>query len=166
MSVKNLQHDDAVAKIKLLAESIDFAMLCTDLTAMPFHAIPMSTKRVDDEGAIWFLSGADSSHNANINRDAKVELLYAHPGSIQFLSIFGNATIHRDRDTLVSLYGSSDDAWFTGVEDPNLTAIKVTPIHAHYWDTKTGKLVALLKIGVSALTGSQADIAVSGELTV
>lgn len=166
MTTKDLRNNDAVEKIKSLAESIDFAMLCTDLASKPFHAIPMSTKKVDENGAVWFLSGADSNHNANILRDANVELLYAHPGSMRFLSIYGNATIQRDKKILSSLYGSTDDAWFDGVDDPNLTAIKITPIHAYYWDTKTNKLITLLKMGVGAVTGKEPDLMDEGELKV
>jgi general stress protein 26 len=164
MSTKNLKHREAIEKIKSLAESIDFAMLCTDLAAKPFHAIPMSTKQVDEEGAIWFLSGADSKHNANIKRDASVELLYSHPGSMSFLSIFGEATLYWDKELLKSLYESTDDAWFEGVDDPNLTAIKVRPIYANYWDPKSNKLVSMLKMGVSALTGQEPDLMDQGKL--
>lgn len=164
MSKKDLQYDDAIEKIKSLAESIDFAMLCTDLTSKPFHAIPMSTKRVDEDGAIWFLSGADSTHNANLTRDAKVELLYSDPGSMSFLSIFGEASIHRDKELLKSLYTSTDEAWFDGVDDPNLTAIRVMPIKAHYWDPKSNKLVSMLKMGVSAVTGKEPDLMNHGKL--
>ncbi len=166
MTVKNLQSNDAITKLKSLAESIDFTMLCTNLTAKPFHAIPMSTKRVDDDGAIWFLSGRDSQHNENIAYDSSVELLYSHPGTMQFLSIFGRATIHRDKPTIKSLYESSDDAWFNGLDDPNISAIKVVPVQAHYWDTKSNRLIALIKMGVAALTGEKADVSVTGNLRV
>jgi general stress protein 26 len=166
MSTKDLHQNEAIAKIKSLAESIDFVMLCTNLTAKPFHVIPMSTKRVDEDGAVWFLSGADSNHNANIKRDPSIELLYSHPGSMRFMSVFGDATIHRDKNVLQSLYGSTDDAWFKGVDDPNLTAIKVMPIHVYYWDPKSNKLVTLLKMGVGAITGNEPDLMNHGELKV
>jgi len=47
-------------------------MLRTNLNAKPFHAIPVSTKGVDEDGAIWFLRGLDSTHNENIHEDRKV----------------------------------------------------------------------------------------------
>ncbi len=36
--------------------------------------------------------------------------------------------------------------------DKKDASIKVMPIHAHYWDPKSNKLVTLLKMGVSNLT--------------
>ena len=166
MTIKNLHADQAIAKIKEMAESIDFTMLCTDLSAKPFHAIPMSTKRVDDGGSIWFLSSKESTHNGNIIRDGYAELLYSDPGSMRFLNIYGEARIHTDKTTLRSLYGPTDDAWFDGLDDPNLTAIAVKPLDAHYWDTKGNKLVALLKMGLSAVTGTKADVGEDGDLRV
>ncbi len=164
MTTKNLQSSEAVSKIKEMAETIDFTMLCTNLSAKPFHAIPMSTKRVDEDGAIWFLSGRESTHNENILEDSKVELLYSHPGSMRFLIVYGDATIHEDQKVLRELYGKTDDAWFKGVEDPNLTAIKVVPIDSHYWDAKSNGLISMAKMGITAITGNQPDLAEHGEL--
>jgi general stress protein 26 len=164
MTTKNLQSDKAASKIKELAEGIDFTMLCTDLDAKQFHAIPMSTKRVDEDGAIWFLSGRDSTHNENIQNDSKVQLLYSDPGSMRFLIVYGEATIHDERRILEELYGTSDNAWFKGIDDPNLSAIKVDPLDAHYWDTKNNRLITLAKIGIAAITGGQPDLAEHGDL--
>lgn len=164
MNTKNLQSDKAAFKIKELAEAIDFTMLCTNLNAKPFHAIPMSTKRVDADGAIWFLSGHDSTHNGNIHDDSKVELLYSDPRSMRFLIVYGEATIHKDRKVVEELYGTTDDAWFKGVDDPNLSAIKVVPLEAHYWDTKNNRLITMAKMGIAAITGDQPDLAEHGDL--
>lgn len=166
MNTQNLDAQEANVKIKQFAESIDFAMLCTDLTAQPFHAVPMSTKRVDKDGAIWFLSGRDSTHNANILRNLAVQLIYADPSSMRFLIVFGQALIIDEKTILKSLYQKTDDAWFNGLDDPNLTAIKVTPHLAHYWDVKGNRLIALWKMGVAAITGAQVDIAEHGDLKV
>jgi len=166
MTTQDLSAKQAIDKIKELAESIDFALLCTDLTSQPFHAIPMSTKRVDDDGSIWFLSGQDSTHNINILRNLAVQLLYSDPKSMRFLIIYGQALILTEGPILKSLYKKSDDAWFDSVEDPNLSAIKVVPHSAHYWDIKGNKLAALWKMGVAAVTGSEADIVEHGDLKV
>jgi len=166
MTTTNLKSSKAAEKIKELAEAIDFTMLCTDLDSKPIHSIPMSTKRVDDDGSIWFLSGQDSTHNANIRNDSKVQLLYSDPASMRFLAVFGGAEIITDRLILNELYGSTDDAWFEGVDDPNLSAIKVSPLDAHYWDAKKNQLVTLLKIGMAAAVGSKPDIIEHGNLSV
>ena len=166
MSTKNLYSEEAKTKIKEMAEDINFTMMATHLSDYPIHTIPMSTKKVDDEGAIWFLSGKDSTHNGNIETDSRVQLLYSDPGSMQFLTIYGKASITRDREILKGLYGQSDDMWFDGVEDPNLTAIRVDPSQANYWDSKHNKLVTIFKMGIGAVTGDNPDIGQTGKIVL
>lgn len=166
MSEKNLSNEEARTKLKDLAESIDFAMMATMLSEHPIHTIPMSTKKVDENGSIWFLSGRDSEHNANIRTDRHVQLTYSQPSDMEFMTIYGKANISTDRNILEDLYGKTDDMWFTGIDDPNLTAIKVIPSEVQYWDSKHSKLVSLFKMGIGALTGNQPDLAETGDLKV
>ena len=163
MSEKNLFNEEAKAKIKELAENIDFAMMETHLEAKQTHIVPMSTKNVDGEGNIWFLSNKNSDHNKFIEADNSLQLIYAKPGDMEFMTLFGHAYITTERSILKKYYSNADDAWFEGVDDPNLTAIKVVPEDAHYWDTK---LVSLVKMGMGALTGKKQDLGVQGDLKV
>lgn len=164
MSKENLYNDDAKAKIKEMAEDIDFTMMATNLKQTPLHMIPMSTKKVDDQGNIWFLSNKNSTHNQNIMNDANLHLIYGDKSDMQFLNVYGMATITTDRGTIDELYGSADDAWFEGKDDPNITAIMVKPIEAFYWDPKNNKLVSLVKMGVGAITGNQPDTMDTGRM--
>ncbi len=166
MSKNNLFNEEARAKIKELAENIDFAMMETRLGSAPTHIIPMSTKDVDDEGCIWFLSNKNSEHNGHIDADNSIQLIYSKPSDMEFMSVFGHAFISTEKPILEKYYGSSDDAWFDGIDDPNLTAIKVIPKDAHYWDTKNGKLVSLLKMGMGAITGEKQDLGEEGDLKI
>lgn len=166
MSTTNLHNKEAVAKLKELAESIDFAMMATNLGTVPFHTIPMSTKMVDNYGNIWFLSAKDSDHNTHINNNKQVQLIYGQPSSMSFMTVYGHATISTDREVIKELYSSADDNWFEGVDDPNCTAIKVQPQEAHYWDSKYGKLIAMLQLAKGAVTGDEPDLGVEGKLNV
>lgn len=166
MSTENLYTKEAKDKIQEIAITTDFAMMITDPTSKPFHAIPMSTKNVDDHGAIWFLSKKNSLHNQHIQNDADLHLIYNNPGNMSFLKIYGRATIHTDRVLLEEFYQSTDDSWFDGVDDPNLCAIRVEPLDAHYWEPKSGKIISLLKMGVGAVTGKKVDVGREGNLEV
>jgi len=166
MATKHLFSDEAKNKMKELVKSIDFNMMATALTQHPIHAVPMSTKKVDDEGMIWFLSGKDSKHNANIQKDPSVHLFYAKPMAMEFLNIFGKATITQDRTIIHELYQKSDDTWFNGKDDPSLTVIMVKPQDVYYWYTKNNMLVSLLKMSVGAITGKKQDLSEEGKLSV
>lgn len=164
MGRKTLFKKEATEKIKELAESIDFNMMATDLRSVPLHAIPMSTKKVDANGDIWFLSGKASLHNINIHKDDQVHLFYAKPGAFEFMNVHGKAFILEDRTIIHELYQSSDDTWFDGKDDPNVTDIRIVPHDAHYWDTKHNMLVSMLKMGYGAITGNKADLSEEGEI--
>lgn len=164
MNNDNLYSDEAKKKIKDMAEAMDFAMLATDLKTLPLHMIPMSTKKVDDQGHIWFLSNKNSTHNQHIENDSFVHLIYIDKGSMQFLNVYGVAKISTDRNMIEELYGKTDDTWFEGKDDPNITAISVRPTESYYWDTNNNKLITLVKIGVGAITGNEPDLMDVGKL--
>ena len=166
MDTKNLTSKEAHEKMKTLVEGIKTAMLLTDLNKQPISAIPMTTKEVDDEGDIWFLSGLKSGHNSNIVKNPQVQLLYSDPSGMEFISIYGLASVITDKEKLKNLYAKTDDAWFEGKNDPNLSALKITPKEAYYWDTKQNKYISLFKMGLSAITGSKADVGEKGKINL
>lgn len=164
MSTKNYINAEAKNKLKSLVEDIKIGMMVTGFDKKPLDAIPMTTKKVDDAGNIWFLSLRSSEHNQNIKKTGAVQLLYSKPSDMEFVSVYGTGEIFTDKDTLEKLYDNTSDNWFDGVNDPELTAIKFTPSEAYFWDTKTNKYVALLKMGVGAVTGNDQDIGEKGKL--
>lgn len=166
MSRKDLSRKEAIEKLKELAEKIDFTMMATDLSQPPFHVIPMSTKKVDKDGNIWFLSDGRSEHNSHIMEEERALLTYSSASDMEFLTVYGQALISRDQKVIDALYGSSDDMWFEGKDDPNVSVIQIKPSHVEYWDSKDGKIVSLFKMGAGALTGEQPDLMDTGELDI
>jgi hypothetical protein len=60
---------------------------------------------------------------------------------------------------------STAKAWFTkGEDDPEITAIWVKPTDAYYWVTKNTKMISLIKIFSSVLTGKTSDDGVEGKM--
>ena len=166
MSINNLINKEAKDKLKEMIDSIDFAMLQTNLKFSPAHTIPMSTKKVDEDGNIWFLSNRTSEHNKHIEDEGLVQLIYSKPSSMEFLTVYGEASISLNMQDIDRLYTKMDDAWFEGKEDPNLSAIKVNPVSCHYWDTKDNKIVTLFKMGLSMITGNKQDLGEQGNLQI
>lgn len=164
MSNENLYNDEARSKIKDMVENIDFAMMATNLKQTPLHMVPMSTKKVDPQGTIWFLSNRNSTHNQNILKDSYLHLIYVDKSDMQFLNLYGVASITNDKQIIHELYGKADDTWFEGEDDPNITAISVKPSEAYYWDTKNNKLITLLKMGMGAVTGDEPDVMDQGSI--
>ncbi|MCF4101948.1 pyridoxamine 5'-phosphate oxidase family protein [Gillisia sp. M10.2A] len=166
MSTENLENKEALKKMTEMVEDITTSMMMTNLSSIPISAIPMRTKKVDENGDIWFLSALNSEHNVNIVKDSRTQLLYSDPSDMEFISIYGNSSIETRKDILEELYSKVDDAWFDGLDDPNLTAIKFSPDEAYYWDTKGNKYVSLFKMGVATITGEKADVGKKGALNL
>jgi len=166
MSKENLYDEKAIKKIKEIATDVDYAMMATLLTKQPLSVIPMSTKKVDDHGNIWFISGADSEHNANIKADSATQLFYSSGTDMKFLSIYGQSEIVTDNEIIKELYGKTDNTWLNGPEDPNTTAIKFTPSEAAYWDSDENAIVVLFKMAEAVLTGKSQDIGTTGQLSI
>lgn len=165
--LKNLSNEEAVAKLKKLAESTRICMFCTDLSHTPFSTRPMSVQEVDDGGNLWFLSSAESNKNFEIRQDEAVQLLFANVADTEYLSIYGKAYIYKDKTTIEEKWSPMAKAWFTeGKDDPNLTVLRVQPGYVYYWDTKNGKMITMLKIAAAAIIGKTMDGSVEGKLSV
>jgi general stress protein 26 len=166
MATKNLYSEEGKEKIREMAESIEFAMLITGMDTKPFHIVPMSTKKVDVDGNIWFLSHRESKNNKNIAQNAEVHLSYSNKNGLQFLTLYGMAQIVHDKDILKELYDSTDDMWFEAKDDPNLTALKIVPKSAHYWDSKNNKLVTIFMLGMPFTFGDKKDAVDEGDINL
>lgn len=167
MSIENLTQNKAIDKIQKLVKAADIGMFTTALTTLPLNSRPMATQDVDDEGNLWFFSEKDSTKNADIKKDDRVQVFYASKGSSEYLSVYGTAEILTDRQKIKDMWTPIAKAWFTeGEDDPSITLIKVTPVDVYYWDTKNNKLVSLIKIATSVVTGKTMDDGVEGTLKV
>lgn len=162
---KNLQGAEALDKIKELAED-KTTMFCT-FNGDQMVTRPMHTQGIDDDGTFWFFSDKNSAKNHTLEENSNVHLIYANNSSYEYLSIEGNGTVEHDPQKIDELWKDFAKAWFTeGKTDPSLTLIRVTPQSGHYWDTKSNKVVSLMKIAVGAMTGKTMDNGVQGDLKV
>ena len=157
MSQENLTTNEGIKKLQELAIGIDFALFATNLGVQAAHAVPMSTKEVDEEGNIWFLSNKNSEHNKHIAEQGVAQLYYGKGSSMEFLTVFGKATISTDKSIIEQLYVKSDDSWFDGKDDPNVSIIRIQPTDVYYWDSKVGKFVSMLHFLTAIVTGTKAD---------
>ena len=155
----------AIEKLNELIKDIRIAMLTTIDHDGSLHSRPMATQEVDEAGNFWFLSKESSHKNSEINEDPEVQLFYSNHGSSEYLTVFGYAEVIQDRAKLEELWNPIAKAWFNeGKDDPEISIICVRPVDAYYWDTKSNKLVSLMKIATSAVTGKTMDDGIQGEI--
>lgn len=165
--IKNLTHQEAIDKFKEIVKHESTCLFTTQLTKVPLTTRPMSVKKVCDQGNFWFLSPSDSDKNQEISNDPRVQLFISNTSNYEFLSIYGKATITKDKAKIDELWSDIAKAWFPeGKDDPRVTVIKVSPEEGFYWDTKDGKLVSMIKILASAVTGKTMQEGVEGTISV
>ena len=163
---EDLFGEEAGKKIKEMAKSANTCYFCTKITTgQPLKVRPMSVQKVDDDGTFWFLSADDSHKNADIQADPNVHMLFQGSSYSDFLSIYGVATISKDKEIIKELWEPILKAWFTeGIDDPRITAIKVEAKEGYYWDNKHGNVVAFAKTLVGAALGKTLDDSIEGKL--
>ena len=168
MSTKDLNNEEAVKKLKNLAESAGTCMFCTSLDEFPINSRPMSVQEVDADGNLWFISSADSNKNFEIGEDKRVQLFFINNGSAEYLSVYGKAFIYTDKETIEENWSTFANAWFDGKDDPKVTIIRVASEDVYYWDTKAGKVVSMLSFAKAIITGENSGDGdgVEGKLNV
>jgi len=98
------------------------------------HARPMEIAFVDEHCGTWFFTARTSGKTEEIRQDQRV-LLTFQKDHREYLSITGAAELITDRERMRELWTDDFKVWFPGgVDDPELTMIRVRAMEAEYWD--------------------------------
>lgn len=153
--IENLNDGKGIDKLKQLVESITTCFFCTNLQyGNGSTATVMTAQQVDKDGNIWFFSGLDSDRNRDIKMDNMVQLFFSDTNKNFYLETTGLATIVSDKFKMKELWNPLLKIWFKdGIEDSNISLLKVQTSNAHYWDNEGGKMVNFIKMIASVVTG-------------
>lgn len=165
--IKNLSQTEAIEKLQQLVNHQPTCLFSTRLGMIPQTTRPMSVQKVEDDGNFYFLSAVDSSKNEDITHDPRIQLFFSNTSDYEFLTIYGMATILRDKPTIERYWNTMAKAWFPeGKDDPRVSVIKLSPTDGFYWDTKDGKIVSLIKIAASVIAGKTLQEGVEGKISI
>lgn len=140
-----MAHHDADKKITLdrktvadVMKDVDICMMTTVSTEGHLHSRPMSNnKEVEWDGKTWFYAFADSSQVREIERNPNVNLAYARPDKILFVSLTGRGAILRDDNLKKEHWHKDLKMWFPdGPEDDKVVLICVDANYVYYWSKK------------------------------
>lgn len=159
---------EAIDRIK---EVVDKSGTCFFVTTQGMGASggarPMSVRKVDDQGRLWFLSASDSHKNQELVRDGTVRLFFLGSGRSDFMELSGTVSISTDKAMIKTLWNPLIKTWFTGgVDDPRITALAFEPLEGYYWDNKHGDAIAGIKMMIGAAIGKTLDDSVEGTVRV
>jgi len=163
---KDLQGPAAVNQIRAIVKHAPTCFFRTMVTKPDSEGVrPMSVQRVDDDGAIWFLSAADSHKNAELERDPSATLYFQGSAHSDFMVLDGRASVSTDKAKIKELWEPIHKTWFTGgIDDPRITVIRFNPTGGYYWDTKHNIAIAGVKMLIGAAMGRTFDDSIEGKL--
>lgn len=134
MSTENSPTEQREHFLSLL-KTFHTAMLITLTGEHGCHMRPMAIARVEDDGQIWFISGADTAKIHEIEIDSHVHLT-AQDGDSAFVALSGRASLVDDRQKIAELWREPFRVWFPGgKDDPNIELISVHPERGEFWDS-------------------------------
>ena len=125
----------AIPQIAALISKIDICLFSTRGDEGQLHARPMSNNgQVEWEGRSWFFAPSDGRLVAELDADPQAVAAYRAEESYDFISISGRATLETDQELKKQYWLPELERWFpNGLEDPNVTLIRLDAEHADWW---------------------------------
>lgn len=165
---KNMVGQEAIEKMKLLAEKGGACFFCTNIqTGKSFSTRPMAPEKIDDNGSFWFLSAKDSEKNKELEKDPTAQLLFKGSDYSDFMTLYGKVNISTDQNKIDELWDATMKVWFTeGKTDPRISVLEFVPSEGYYWDTKNNVLVGMAKRAYGAIVGETYDDSIEGNIKV
>ena len=121
------------------------------------NARPMSASVCREEGAIFFLTAAESEKVHAAERNETVTVFFARESANQYVSFTGIASISNDRDCIRDLWTPFAQAWWDSADDPSIRLLTIRPTRAEIWDGPNKLVAGALLLG-AAVTGSKPKI--------
>ncbi|TDB69209.1 pyridoxamine 5'-phosphate oxidase family protein [Arundinibacter roseus] len=165
--MKTEELNKGLNKVQELIDSIEVAMI-TSMEANGDHrSRPMQTQKLDADGCLWFLTTKTSHKTETLKEFPQVNVSYADKQNQSYLSLTGTASLTDDPEIKKELWNPIAKAWFPkGLEDPDLTILKVQIKDAEYWDSSSSKMVQAFEIAKALITGDTYEEGEHGKVTL
>ena len=153
-------------KLGELIDGIEVAMLTTHAADGSMVSRPLQTLQFDYSGELVFFTAADSHKIDELEANADVNVAYADPGKLRYVSVRGTATLDRDRATIDALWSPVQKIFFPqGKSDPNLIVLRVRVRDAAYWESAGNFVARALDFARGMLSNEPSDLGKHGKLS-
>jgi general stress protein 26 len=158
MSNKQKSAPDAFETLQEKIKDIRYAMLTTVDENGELRSRPFTTLQTEDDGELWFFMNGSTPTADEMQDEPQVNLSYANPEKSTYVSVSGTAALVRDRAKMKEIWNPVLKAWFPeGLDDPDLTLLRVRVSKAEYWDAPSNKMVQLAGMVKAIVTGTEFD---------
>ena len=146
-----------------LIDGISVAMLTTFDSHGALTSCPMSPLELCEQGAIWFLTNANSSKAQYLR---VVNLSFSDESNGVYVSLSGYGEIVNDKAHVECLWTPFARPWFPdGAESNDLALLKFMPESAEYWDAQHSKMVHMFAMAASMIVKKPIGLGEHGSLT-
>jgi general stress protein 26 len=156
---------DNIGRVWDIIEKVGIALLTTQspggLRARPLEARP---ERAD--GLIWFVTDIRSGKDHEIEAEHDVGLVFVDAEDKAYLSITARAEVRHDHAKAAEIWKNTDNAWWSGPDDPNVCVLRVRPITAELWDGPASAAVAAFEFAKARITGETPNLGENRKVTV
>lgn len=155
-----------LAKFYELIDEIEVAMMTTRRPDGHLESRAMANQKRAGGADLWFVTAEDTGKVHHIEHDPHVNLAYYKPGSYEWVSASGIASLSRDRRKIHELYEPDWKGWFGQegdprhgtADDPRIVLIGVDVHAAVFLEVNKPKPVVLFQVLKGMVTGSRVDI--------
>src|SRR5687767_10666689 len=131
-------NEAAVNRIREMASASAICMLITTDSAGARHNRPMGAVKIDEVGNCWFFASKSSGKIKDLETNDKFQLVFANPGSDDYLEIHGAAEVVCDENEIMAKWSPQVSEWFSGgPRDPELCLVRLAVTNVFYWDETT-----------------------------
>jgi general stress protein 26 len=149
-----------------IVEKVGVCMLTTHAEGEALRARPLEARPDRSAGLIWFVTDRCSGKEHEIEAEHDIGLVFIDQKANAYLSITARAQVLRDHAKAAAIWKSTDNMWWHGPDDPNVSVLRVTPITAELWDGPASNAVAALEFVKARLTGAKPNLGENRKVTV
>ena len=102
-----------------IIEKVGVGMLTTRFDG-GLRARPLEARPERDAGLIWFVTDLRSGKEHEIEAEQDVGLVFIDHKEKAYLSLTARAEVRRDHAKAAEIWKKTDDAWWSGPDDPNV----------------------------------------------
>ena len=155
-----------LAKFYELIDEIEVAMMTTRRPDGHLESRAMANQKRAGGADLWFVTAEDTGKVHHIEHDPHVNLAYYKPGSYEWVSASGIASLSRDRSKIRELYEPDWKMWFPDEgdarhgtpDDPRLVLIGVDIHGAVFLEVNKPQPVVLYELMKGWLTGTEPEL--------
>lgn len=145
------QRSDELTRMARLIDGMSVAMLTHPSHDGYLVGRPMAPLALDADGALWFFVDREAQHNEQLR---SVNLSFVDAAKSIFVSVSGHAELVGNRERIAEMWTPLARPWFPeGAASTNLALLKVVPHHIEYWDAPHSRVMRLIALAASVVTG-------------